>query len=242
LGIGQSSVITFVVTVDADLEGGHIIRNTATVRGDGVEDDDYAETTVADGPGVSIEKSTAPVAVPGEDLTYTITVVNTGNTVLTGLTVTDSLPAALRNPRNLAVDGPGSGSFVGQNLTVNIPSLGIGQSSVITFVVTVDADLEGGHIIRNTATVRGDGDIDSSDEASTIVINEPPPTGRDALRDILEDARGLTQANFSGANWRIFLPAINHAQRVYDNPNSTQEEIENATNTLRNLVNRANRN
>jgi uncharacterized repeat protein (TIGR01451 family) len=89
-------------------------------------------------PGVEIEKSAEGNAVAGQTLTYTITVANTGNTVLTGLVVTDTLPTTLQNPSDLDIGGPGSGGFVGQVLTVNIPTLGIGQSTVITFVETVD--------------------------------------------------------------------------------------------------------
>jgi hypothetical protein len=65
---------------------------------------------------------------------------------------------------------------------------------------------------------------------------------RDELRDILEDASDLTRSNFSAANWRLFTPALNHAQSVYVNPNSTQAEIDNAMNTLSNLVNRVSTN
>jgi parallel beta-helix repeat protein len=62
---------------------------------------------------------------------------------------------------------------------------------------------------------------------------------RDELRTVLADATDLNQSNFSAANWRLFLPAYNHARNVYNNDNATQAEIDHATNTLRNLVIRA---
>jgi endo-1,4-beta-xylanase len=68
----------------------------------------------------------------------------------------------------------------------------------------------------------------------------PPPIDRDELRSVLEAAAILTRPDFTAANWRLFNPALNHAQDVYANPNSTQAEIDHAANTLRNLVNRAN--
>jgi hypothetical protein len=63
-------------------------------------------------------------------------------------------------------------------------------------------------------------------------------TCKNELRVVLDEALDLNQENFSGPNWRLFNPALNHALAVYENLNSTQEEIDHATNTLRNLVNR----
>jgi hypothetical protein len=65
-------------------------------------------------------------------------------------------------------------------------------------------------------------------------------TYRAALQEIVNQAVGLSNANFSAANWRLFLPARTNAQNVLANPDATQAEIDNAANTLRNLVNRAN--
>jgi hypothetical protein len=62
---------------------------------------------------------------------------------------------------------------------------------------------------------------------------------RNELREVLALAEALTQEDFSGANWRLFFPARNHAQNVYMNTEATQAEIDHATNTLRNLVYRA---
>ena len=62
------------------------------------------------------------------------------------------------------------------------------------------------------------------------------------LRAALDEANLLTQANFTLINWRLFLPALNHAQSVYDNVTlaTTQAEVDAATINLRNQINRAN--
>jgi hypothetical protein len=63
---------------------------------------------------------------------------------------------------------------------------------------------------------------------------------RNELREVIASAEGLTQGGFSAANWRLFLPAYNHARNVYSNTDATQAEVDMAMNALRNLVNRAN--
>jgi P pilus assembly chaperone PapD len=62
---------------------------------------------------------------------------------------------------------------------------------------------------------------------------------RDDLRDIIEEAELLEREDFTAANWRLFLPALNHARNVYNNSDSTQAEVDQAINTLRNLINRS---
>jgi hypothetical protein len=79
-------------------------------------------------------------------------------------------------------------------------------------------------------------------EVYGILVGDEEEDIRDDLRAVIEEALTLNQGNFSAANWRLFLPALNHARNVYENIDATQAEIDHATNTLRNLVNRQNRN
>jgi hypothetical protein len=62
---------------------------------------------------------------------------------------------------------------------------------------------------------------------------------RTELEEVLAEAALLTQANFSAANWRLFVTSRSHAQAILANEDSTQEEVNNATNTLRNMFVRA---
>ena len=85
----------------APLDAGGTIRNTATVTGTGITDAITAAETVntRDLPQLSISKSMSPVSVsPGDRLTYTFTIQNTGNTALTaadGVVLTDTFDPAL---------------------------------------------------------------------------------------------------------------------------------------------------
>jgi hypothetical protein len=79
----------------------------------------------------------------------------------------------------------------------------------------------------------------NGDATQTVRIINVSAALRDELVTLLDEANDLGQDRFTAANWRLFLPALNNAQRVLDNPNSTDAEIAQATNTLRNMVGRA---
>ena len=135
-------------------------------------------------PAVEIRKRTAETVVAGDSLTYTITVENTGNVDLTGLVVTDSLPAELQNPRELEYPSDASGSFDGQTLTVTLGVLVPGETATITFMVTVAAETEADAEIRNTATVAdpNNPNVRDGDRATTIVSpSDEEPNRRQAF-------------------------------------------------------------
>jgi len=125
-------------------------------------------------PAVQITKSVAASVQPNAPLTYTITVRNTGNVNLTGLVVTDNLPEALQNPRDLQYPASVAASFTGQALNAIITSLSPGQAVTISFVVTVNATA--GQTITNTATVNvpSMSGVSDQDSATTTVTDQQP--------------------------------------------------------------------
>ena len=74
-------------------------------------------------------------AKPGDTLTYTVTVTNTGNVDAHNLSISDLLPAGVT-----VVSVSHGGSASGQLLSWALPSLPVGQSLNLTITVTVDAN------------------------------------------------------------------------------------------------------
>jgi uncharacterized repeat protein (TIGR01451 family) len=141
LAPGQSTTCESVYTVtEADLDAGEI-TNTATATGfpptgPSVSDTDMDTDHAIYRPGIQLGKNAFPTqyAVPGEVITYTYTVINTGNVTLTGVTVTDSRVGPVSCP--LDVLGPGAS-----------------MTCTGTHTITA-ADVAAGHV-TDTATATG---------------------------------------------------------------------------------------
>ena len=133
-------------------------------------------------PDVSITKSSAATVASGAALTFSLAVENTGNVPLTGLEITDILPAELTSPRQLVLPGGATGVISGPALNVALGVLAPGETAAITFEVTVYGTP--GQIIRNTTIVSNDAVSDSgyadviiSDGGTTPIPTTPvPPT------------------------------------------------------------------
>ncbi|MCL2827187.1 MAG: S-layer homology domain-containing protein [Oscillospiraceae bacterium] len=151
-------------------------------------------------PEVEILKTAPTTIVAGGALTYMLTVTNTGNVELTGLVVTDTLPAQLQNPRNLILPTGAIGSFDGQTLTVELGTLAPGETVRITFVVTA-ARTAANTSITNAAEVEDPNNPDVGDDSSTTTtvrspgtIPPPPPPPPPCCEDYPDcdcDAPGL---------------------------------------------------
>ena len=129
-------------TSQADVNAGSI-TNTATVTanpptGAAVTDTSSALVTATRTPSIDLVKSASPnnVTAAGQLVTYSFVVTNTGNVTLTGVVVTDPLPAL---------------SAISCPATVLAPAAS--TTCTATYTSTV-ADIDNGRI-DNTATVRG---------------------------------------------------------------------------------------
>ena len=163
LAAGASDSAQYVYTPDAN--DPDPLPNTVTVTADGVfsstqvTDTDTCDTDITHVPGIDVEK-TCPRSVPfGDDVTFTITVKNTGNEPLENVSVTDAL-----------LGGDITAAF-------NLPDpLPVG-STVYShdFVYTPGANEDP---VENSVTASGDG-VDSgvtdtdTDECETDITHEP---------------------------------------------------------------------
>ncbi|MFF2092829.1 choice-of-anchor A family protein [Paenibacillus sp. NPDC058174] len=152
------SAVTYtqLYKVPAEAPAGNTIDNTATLRSAyGVE---QASNTVRIGssPGLLIAKDVdKEFASPGDLIKYTITLINTGNTVLTDITLTDSL--------------------VGLSQTV--PPIQIGEKAVVTAIYFIPRDTPTDTIISNTVVAQSPTLGTITDDASVIVttVSLPQP-------------------------------------------------------------------
>jgi uncharacterized repeat protein (TIGR01451 family) len=133
------------VTTQADVDAGSVY-NSATAQGDLPGSDTPVVSPPSDNtvsgavtPGLTLVKSALPntFSAPGQTITYSFLVTNSGNVTMSGIKVNDAMPGLS------AVTCPQSG-------------LGVGQSETCTATyVTTQADVNAGQIV-NSATAQGD--------------------------------------------------------------------------------------
>ncbi|QIL72075.1 DUF11 domain-containing protein [Diaphorobacter sp. HDW4B] len=157
LPVGASATYNVIMTVPGTFSGALV--NTATVASPaGVIDPDTANNSATDSDAqasadLSITKTDgATTYKPGTDVTYTITVANSGPDAANGATVSDALPAGITKANWTCVaaagatcTGTGSGSL---NDKVNLPS---GTSVTYKVVLSVPTTFTGALV--NTASV-----------------------------------------------------------------------------------------
>lgn len=147
---GAVVTLTYEYVVPEDAAAGDEILNTAKVTGTSipksgeeptpVEDEDNEKITVPGEkeqiPDINLIKSVNKhVVLPGEKVIYTLTVINTGTTALTNVTLKDTL----LNLGSLA----------------DLGDLAVGKTKTVTYEYTVPTDATAGSNIPNVATVVG---------------------------------------------------------------------------------------
>ncbi|WP_342330360.1 Ig-like domain-containing protein [Pedobacter sp. FW305-3-2-15-E-R2A2] len=158
LAFGESKTVSFQVKVANDLTGIATIKNTATITD---------PTTPTHPPVIpEVEVPTDPIRsftatkvvsaglnnnkiAAGSTITYSIGVKNTGSTELTGIKISDVIPANTTYKIGTADNG---GVIMGNTLnwTIDVP---FGQTKTLNFQVEVAKDLTGIATVKNVATV-----------------------------------------------------------------------------------------
>ena len=144
-----------------DIDGGATLVNTAIVSSNetgNVQDD--AVTTISRSPGIAIEKEVdvANISSP-TTLNYTITVTNTGNVSLTGVSVADAFAG---------------GATLQSGDDDNDGELDLTETWVYTASYdATQADIDAGADLVNTAVVSSNETADAQDDAVTTITQNP---------------------------------------------------------------------
>jgi uncharacterized repeat protein (TIGR01451 family) len=173
---GEKAVLTFRVTVDGDATG-QVIGNSAQASSDqqvppvsvGPVEPAPGGGTVRDGQqALGITKTAedwngGPL-YPGDEILYTISVVNLLTTTQQNVTISDTIPNYTTYVAGSAVVSPGVVTST-DPVMANVGALGPGQKAVLTFRVTVDTGATG-QVVENRAQA-------SSDAQSPAVFTPP---------------------------------------------------------------------
>ncbi|MFR2382837.1 FIVAR domain-containing protein, partial [Thomasclavelia spiroformis] len=73
-------------------------------------------------------------------------------------------------------------------------------------------------------------------ELVTAFLNLRLIPDKSLLEDLINKANGLNAVNYTKASFAGLTKALNEAKAVYENPNATQEEVDNAKATLEKAI------
>jgi uncharacterized repeat protein (TIGR01451 family) len=167
---GASGVITISGWIDPGLGSDFSFVNTATISAPDDDTPGNNTSSVTVGPNVGITKHVIGSGFePGDTVTFTLTIDNSGNTAASQVTVVDDLPGEVLTPTfdsTLTITPTGAFSY-----TWTVEPLGVGESGMITIYGRIDASLEGSTSFVNTATISNPGDNTTSNNTSSVTVN-----------------------------------------------------------------------
>jgi uncharacterized repeat protein (TIGR01451 family) len=177
LASGASTTLAIVVGVDDAVPHGTLMDNSARVDADQVDsnpanNDDTQQTLVDSAADLTVMKTANPsTAGTGEQVTFTITAANAGPSTATGVTVSDTLPAALA----YVSDDGGCDTSALPLVVCDLGDLGPGDLASVAIVVEVLTGYEDS-VVSNTVIVGPStgSDPDPSDNSDDEPVTIPP--------------------------------------------------------------------
>lgn len=179
----ETVTIEFEVTVNGGIPPSTTITNTASatgtdsVTGTPLSDDDTSDVSTPPAADLTVAKTGPATFVPGQSLTYTIVVSNSGPTDVTGARVVDTLsPSLTATSVTVAYTGGASGpaTLPAGNLDALV-ALPVGSRATFTITASIAANALAA--LANTATVTnpaGVPDPNPQDNTSTITSTPTP--------------------------------------------------------------------
>ncbi len=206
---GNPSNNTFTIQLEADvldvvgndgLPPGQtdLVNNAEITVNSGTPSISNDVTTTVVEPEITITKNFNPDQAPVNDsIEVTITIENTGTSDAFEIDLEDPLPSGLTFDGNLTHDSgvaPDTLSESGGTITASWATLAVGDTSTITFDVTIDTGQSRGDVITNTATINQYSSIDGSNP------NERTTNDIDAQDDLTITAPDLEITKSNGVN------------------------------------------
>ena len=229
-GPGATAIVTFQVRVNAtpDVDG-QTLTNTVVgppesncAAPDPTDPDCAVDVPVLER-GLTIAKSSTPTtAFPGDDVSYTLTISNTGATAENGVTVTDDLADVLDDATSNGAPSASTGSavIVGNVLTWT-GDLAVGDTVTVTYDVTVDDPAAAGNgTLTNVVTGPPESNCPTStptpaDECTTTtplhelsVIKTATPSAPSAAEPGDTASYSLAITNTGAADYTAATPAV----------------------------------
>lgn len=163
--MGQSQTLTIRYSVDIPAAPGGLprllineARSQGTLGSSVFSPSDTADVVQSD---LTLSKAVADDGTPepGDTLTYTLSVANSGLAAETNAVITDLIPSGTTfSPGSITSSGPFSGSFsAAQNAVVwTAASFPVGGPHVLTFEVVINPGVPAASVISNRATFESD--------------------------------------------------------------------------------------
>ncbi|GIH29543.1 hypothetical protein Aph01nite_78530 [Acrocarpospora phusangensis] len=171
LAAGAHEVFTVTAKVPEDAKSGQVLRNSASVTAPGLSDQALDETLVTVATGLALSKSDdRDTAKPGEDLTYTITVRNTGEVDHASVSLVDRFGDRLK----FVSLNPSEGSYADREVRWPDFPLKAGERRVFSVVARVLATGET-DLIRNEVIATTSNGRLARAEDTTVLLLPPPP-------------------------------------------------------------------
>ena len=218
LPAGAANKITIIVsgTVDASFNGSLSNTATATPAEPGTSPKSATSTTQVDRkPVLSITKTGPATITAGQQITYTVTVSNTGTSNAVGLAITDVIPGSIKGASwSSAISGTavintgGTGSANNLAASADIPA---GAANKVTFTITgtVDPSFTGSIVNTATATPSESGTTAVSSTTTATVSRTPvlsiSKTGPATLVSGQNISYTITVNNFSSSDARALV-------------------------------------